>query len=282
MIQQTLDVLIKRYGFQLEDITIEDVRIGVFLTAVKLSNGGYGLASTQIKRGRPEYRRQTNDVIPFTPLHIKGQKISRLFFDARPMRLGDSLQVAVLNALSSLVMTSKNYHILEDKDPVDLLDLSEGKMITLVGAFQSYIRKLKTTAVKLQVLELKPDAFQSEDRQYYVPASEAERVLPHSNAIIITGSATVNHSLDALLDLIPASATVAITGPSSSYIPDVLFEKGIDFIGATRITYPEKMMQMVGEGGSGRHLFRSCAQKIVVARKKPSLTILAGSAKVGE
>lgn len=264
MISSTLDLLIERYGIELENITIEDVCIGVFLTAVKLSNGAYGLASTQISRDQSH--RSRRDLAPFTPFKIKGQKISDLFLREKPPRVGDSLQVATLNALSAQVMTPENYHILEDKDPVDLLDLSGGKTITLVGAFQSYIRKLKITDNHLQVLELNPKAFQPEDGKYYVPARQADQVLPNSDIVIITGSATVNHSLDGLLDLIPSTTTVVVTGPTSSYIPDLLFEKGVDFVGATRITDPEKMMQMVGEAASGFYLFRYCANKIVVAR----------------
>lgn len=267
MIKQTLNILTTRFDYSLEDIFIEDVCIGVFLTAVKLSNGAYGLASTQVNR-RPDGYRNKRDLGPFTPCQIKGQKISDLFLGEKPARIGDSLQVAVLNALSAKVMTSENYHILEDKDPVDLLDLSGGKTITLVGAFQSYIRKLKPTNNRLQVLELNPDVFQPEDKQYYVPAAEASRVLPFSDIVIITGSSTVNHSLEGLLDLIPAATTVVVTGPTSSYIPDVLFEKKVDFIGATRITDPEKMMQMVGEAASGFYLFRYCAKKITLTKSK--------------
>lgn len=269
MIERTLSILTSRFGYRLEDIVIEDVCIGVFLTAVHLSNGAYGLASTQINRGRRHRYRDKRDLGPFTPFQIRGQRISELFAGETPPRVGDSLRVAVLNALSAAVMTPENYHILENKDPFDLLDLaSGGKTVTVVGAFQSYIRKLKETANRLQVLELNPDAFQPEDRQYYVPAAEAPRILPASDIVIITGSATVNHSLEGLLDLIPAETTVVVTGPTSSYVPDALFEKNVDFIGATRITDPQKMMQMVGEAASGYYLFRYCAEKIVVARER--------------
>lgn len=261
MIGQTLKILTGRYGYRLENITIEDVRIGVFLTAVKLSNGAYGLASTQINR-----RSRRRDTGPFTPLQIKGRSVHDLFHGSEPPRVGDSLRVAVLNALSSLVMTPDNYDILEDQDPVDLLDLSGSKAITIVGAFQSYIRKLKDTGNRLRVLEFNPEAFQPEDRSLYVPAVEAPKLLPRSDIVIITGSATVNHSIDQLLDLIPPESKVVVTGPTSSYVPDILFEKNVDYIGATRITDPALMLQMVAEAASGYYLFRYCAQKIVVQK----------------
>ena len=265
MIKQTLDILISRFGFQLEDITIEDVRIGVFLTAVKLSNDAYGLASTQINRRAGRGRRNMG---AFSPLQIKGQKISDLFLGEKPDRIGDSLQVAVLNALSSRVMTSEHYRIVEDSDPIDLLDLSSRKTITIVGAFQSYIRKFRQTEHDLKVLELNSKALHPDDIHYYVPAAEAKQILPSSDIIIITGSTTVNHSLDGLLELVPAKSMVVVTGPTSSYVPDALFQKGVHLIGATRIMDPEEMMQMVGEAASGYYLFRNCAKKITLVNEK--------------
>lgn len=41
-------------------------------------------------------------------------------------------------------------------------------------------------------------------------------------------------------------------------------KKNRDFIGATRITHPELLFDVVGSGGKGYHLFRYCAEKISI------------------
>lgn len=267
MIDNTLEILSRRFGFEPEGIEIEAVRIGAFLTGVKLSNQAYGIASTHASKASA-WQSGQREFGPFTPANIVGQTVSQLFFGDNQSQFRDSLKVAVLNALSSKVMTSEHYNLFEDKDPFDFLGLSGNRKVTVVGAFRSYIRKLKASGNPFQVLELNPDALQAEDRHYFVPAAEAGRVLPDSDIVIITGSTMANRSLEGLLSLIPESSTVVITGPTSSFVPDLLFEKKVDIVGATRVTDGEKMMQVVAEGGAGYHLFRYCAQKVVVLRAR--------------
>jgi hypothetical protein len=38
-------------------------------------------------------------------------------------------------------------------------------------------------------------------------------------------------------------------------------------IGASRITRPEILFEIVGEGGTGYHLFEYCAQKICILKE---------------
>ncbi len=265
MIDKTLEILVRRFGFEPDKIKIEAVRIGAFLTGVKLSGQAYGIASTHANKASAwQYGRR--EFGPFTPANIVGQTVRELFFGDNHSQFRDSLKVAVLNALSSSVMTSEHYHLFENKDPFDFLDISGQRKVTVVGAFRSYIRRLKESGAPFQVLELNPDALSPEDRHYFVPAAEAGRVLAESDIVIITGSTMANRSLDGLLELIPENSTVVLTGPTSSFIPDLLFEKKADIVGATRVTDGEKMMQVVAEGGAGYHLFRYCAQKVVVLR----------------
>jgi hypothetical protein len=46
--------------------------------------------------------------------------------------------------------------------------------------------------------------------------------------------------------------------------PDILFKNNVDIIGATRITEPGLVFDIVSEGGTGYHLFKYCAQKIYI------------------
>lgn len=263
---KTLEILENRFGIQLHEIEIEEVRIGAFLTGIRLSNQSFGVASTYISK-ETGWQKGQREFGPFTPGNITGQTAGSLFSGDIRSQFLDSLQAATLNALSSRFLSSEYYHIHENRDPFDFLDFPGSKKATVVGAFQSYIRRLKEAGANFKVLELNPDALRPEDIGYYVPAAEAERILPGSDIVIITGSTLANRSLDGLLALIPEHSTVVVTGPTSSLLPDLLFEKKVDIVGATRILDPEKMMQVVSQGGAGYHLFRYCAQKIVVLRE---------------
>jgi uncharacterized protein (DUF4213/DUF364 family) len=135
-----------------------------------------------------------------------------------------------------------------------------------VGAFHSYIGKIAETHNKLYVLELNENELTEQEKQFYVPALDYRRVLPESEIVIITGLTLVNNTIDNLLSAIPEKAIVIVVGPSGSTIPDILFANKVSIIGATRITKPDVLFDLVGEGGGGYHLFQYCAQKICILR----------------
>lgn len=263
ILDKTYELLKTRYKKQLGKLEISDVHIGVHLSAVKLSDESFGVAST-LSDIQVHCNKENRDFGDFTPSKIKGQNVIDLFETAKKSSVIDTLKIAVLNAISSKILSNSNYKILENTDPIELIPLDSQKTITIVGGFHSYIRKISSTNNKLYVLELNRDALSEEHRQFYVPATEFEEILTISDIIIITGLTLVNNTIDGLLSAIPSKALVIVTGPSSSIIPDILFENKVNIIGATRITNPDLLFTIVGEAGAGFHLFQYCAQKICI------------------
>ena len=266
IIEQTYQFLKTRYKNKIENLIVSDVRIGLFMTAVRLSDDSYGVAST-LADSHPNCTKGKRDFGDFTPLKIKGQKVSSLFETEKESDTIFTLKIAVLNAISSNMISSGNYKVLENCDPIDLIDLSLKKTITMVGAFHSYIGKISETENRLFVLEINENALTPEQKQFYVPAGEYKTLLPDSDIVIITGLTLVNNTIDNLLSVISNKAVVIVTGPSSSIIPDILFDNKVNIIGATRITKPDILFDVVSEAGAGYHLFEYCAQKISILRR---------------
>jgi uncharacterized protein len=267
ILDKTYDLLKTRYYDLIRDLTIADARIGVFLTAVILSDGSCGTAST-VTDPNSNCAKADRDFGAFTPGKINGRKVIDLLESHKDLNLLISLKLAVLNAISSNIIQSADYRIIENTDPIELVDLSPHKTITIVGAFQSYIRKISGSGNKLYVLEMDANTLTGDQKQFYVPAKEYSKVLPKSDVVIITGLTLVNNTIDELLAAIPSHARVIVTGPSSNLIPDVLFENNVNIIGATRITNPGLLMDVVSEAGAGYHLFQYCAQKICIVNEK--------------
>ena len=263
ILDQTYYFLKTRYKSQIQNLKITDVRIGLFISAVQLSDGSCGVASSDVG-GQPHCAKKNRDFGDFTPLKIKGQKVMELFETDKRSNLTDTLKIAVLNAISSRLLSASDYKVLVNCDPIDLIELKSQKTITIIGGFQSYIQKISETNNKLYVLELNENALNEDQKKFYVPAIEYAKILPLSDIVIITGLTLVNNTIDGLLSAIAPKAQVIVTGPSSSLIPDILFENGVSIIGATRITNPDLCFQVVGEGGAGYHLFEYCAQKICI------------------
>ncbi len=262
IIEETYHLLQTKYSNHIEDITIDNVQIGLFLTAVKLSNGSCGVASSDLNSTINCCHKQKRDFGVFTPGKIRGQKVVDLFNHPENSKIMESVKMAALNAVSADIISKSKHVVVEDKDPIDLLDLSGQKTICIVGAFQSYIKKIAQTPHKLYVLELNEEALGEDQKQYFVPAADASSILPLSDIVIITGVTLLNKTLDDLLCHIPADKQVVVVGPTAGLIPDVLFKHNVNIIGSTKITHPESMFKVVSEGGVGFHLFQYCAKKI--------------------
>lgn len=266
ILDETYNLLKTKHENEINNLKISDIRIGVFLTAVLLSNGSCGTASTDFGTSSHCYKKE-RDFGDFSPLKIKGQKVVDLFENNSNLKIINTLKAAVLNAVSSQIISKGNYKIIEGIDPVDLIDITPQKTITIVGAFQSYIKKIAATKNKLYVLELDENALNEDQKQFYVPTDKYSQFLPFSDIVIITGLTIINNTIDDLLAAILPQTKVIVTGPSSSMIPDILFEKNVKIVGATRITNPELLFKVVSEAGTGFHLFKYCAEKYCIVNE---------------
>ncbi len=265
IIRETIDLLYERIGNKLNSVRVSDVRIGMFLTAVELSDGSAGAAATQCA-DHPFCRKTERDFGPLTPSKIKGTAVTDIMYSEKNSGLISSLRMAVMNALSSTLLTDASYRIHRNSDPLEFLYLNEKMTVTIVGAFQSYIRKISAAGSRLNVLEMNREALNEEQRKYFVPADDYATVIPESDIVIITGQTLVNDTIDNLLNSVADGTRVIVTGPSGSIIPDILFRNNVSIVGATRITDSRLMFDVVGEGGTGFHLFEYCAEKITLLR----------------
>jgi uncharacterized protein (DUF4213/DUF364 family) len=268
ILTETINLLKERYHRYIETLTITDVRVGVFMTAVRLSDGNAGVAGTVIPQNSEIHlKKEDRDFGDFTPNNISEKKVLELFETSKKGSLIDSLKVATLNAISSGILENSDYTVLKNTDPIDLIDLNKPQTITIVGAFQSYIRRITQTKNRLFVLEMNEESLSQKHRKYYVPANEFSNILPISDTVIITGQTLVNQTIENLLKAIKPGTRLIVTGPTSSFIPDVLFSKGVNIIGAVKATNPELMLKVVSEGGTGYHLFQYCAEKICIVNE---------------
>lgn len=262
-IDQVFQYIEQKFNGELGNLAISDVRIGAFLGAIKLSDGSYGIAST-IKDSDIHCDKKERDFGTFTPLQIVDHKVSELFAHPKNTATVQILKIAALNAYFHRFVKKNSYKILRNTDPIDILDLANYKKIVMVGAFHSYINKISKFNNHLQVLELNKEAFLPQHAKYYVPAKKFKETIPDADLVIVTGLTLVNNTFDNLLSAISPKSKSIVIGPSSSFIPDLFFEKHIDIIGGTLITNPKKLFAMVSQGAAGYHLFKYCAEKICV------------------
>jgi len=270
ILEETVQLIRERVGGRLASLVIEEFRIGVFFTRVRLESGHSGVAFTPV-REIPEAVccPSSGARIPDAGnLTRKGME-EFLAYALSPNPIKSAIGVAALNALSHYLLENglgKSYELQYDRDGLDSMEISSLETVSLVGAFTPYIRGFKTSGNKFFVIEKTPDALRPEEMKYYRPPSEAPRVLSESDVVIITGAAIVNHTVDGLLNQTNPDSRVGIIGPTASMLPDVFFKEGVDIMAGMRITDSELMLRILGEGGLGYHLFNTCAQRVVFVK----------------
>jgi uncharacterized protein (DUF4213/DUF364 family) len=178
--------------------------------------------------------------------------------------------VAAMNALFQIVFESEDgadYQIIKNADGFDLLEIQPHETVSLIGAFGPYIRRLKIMGNPFFIVEKNPQTLRSDEMEYFKSESEMSSAMVQSNVIIITGTAIVNHTIDAILSSVTDGKRTAIIGPTASMIPDAFFKKGVQVMAGVRILDSDRMIKILKEGGSAYHLLKECSEKIAFVKR---------------
>jgi uncharacterized protein (DUF4213/DUF364 family) len=267
---ETIRILEERLGERMDDVTVERVVVGVFFAGVKLSTGHGGICATPIK-SIPEAVccPSSAQAMPHSG-RLRERSIRAYVADALGDRLmRKALGIAVVSALSALandVCPQPGYTVTRGVDAVDLLPLSESGNVVIVGALTPYLRALKQVGQPFRVIEMDPRTLKPDELPFFVPVEETDRVVPWADTLIITGTTLINGTIEHLLELARPEATVVVLGPTVSILPDALFARGVDISGGDMVTDPDRLLDILAEGGSGYHFYGKGADRIAVRR----------------
>lgn len=253
-----VSALKKDLGPALEEIEVEDMRIGLAYTGVLLSENYGGVACT------PLYEFSCCPALGFTET-LRGKTADKMLELALSENLLEAaVGIATVNALS---------HMLRDLEPEnfqhsssDILDLIKpGDRVAMIGYFGPLVPKIMKVTDKLTVLEKR----KIESPQTRTLSSErAEEILPASDVIILSASTLANRTFDELLSLRGAAREVVLLGPSAPLYPAPFFERGITAIMGTRIIDPFTMLTVISEAGGTKKLHQYCGEKVAFRRSE--------------
>jgi len=268
ILSETTRIIHRLCGEGFNNITVERLVVGVFFTGVKLSNGRGGISYTPTPSELHGPGSKGPPPSGSTPYTFKGRPVKEVLDHDEDTLLFTAVKVAVLNALSEPFISMGPYTVVEDRDALDLVDLKRAKEVAMVGAIIPFLSKLRERPdIKVRVIEKRKENLRGDDRRFYVPASRAAGVLPLCDTVIITGASVANGTLDRLLSLVKRDATVIVTGPTVSFVPDALFGRGVDLVSGIRVLEPEKALDMLSEGMTAYHLFDGCVKKVNILKK---------------
>lgn len=252
-------------------LVAEDVRVGVFYTAVQLSSGHVGVAFTP--RGLLDTVCCPKSAASAPPAgRLSGRSAWELAgYATSSVPLRRAVGIASLNALSSLAVDrfgTPGGSLVRGVDALESARVGAEDRVAMVGAFAPYIRALKGRVKELQVVDRHPEALREDERDFWRPPEQADRVLQDATVVLITGSALVEGGVDELLQASKSARRVVLAGPTTALWPVPFFARGVHMLAGIRVLDGPRLVRVVGEGGSG-YFFEDAAEKVVVVRQTP-------------
>lgn len=146
-------------------------------------------------------------------------------------------------AINSLIIPDPSKLILGSGSDITT-EKARGATVVMVGHF-SFAERIRAIAKSFSILELSPE-------EGDLHASEAHKVIPGSDLLIITGTTLVNHTFEELVGL-AKGAYIVLLGPTT-ILSEKLFDYGVDAICGVMVTDPEETVQHLSQGGSIRDI----------------------------
>jgi uncharacterized protein (DUF4213/DUF364 family) len=212
------------------DAPVRTVLVGVHWTAV--CSRHCGLASTLVEE-KPHTHIQVRDV---GRLHRKSAREL-----AEYARSGNLLEASIGVAAINSLLTVHEEAAVEINAAEVIRKLGAGRRVALVGHFP-FIPKLREEAGHLWVLEQYPGEGE-------FPAAAAADIIPRADVVALTGSALINHTLDALLALCRPGVPVVVLGPSTPPSP-VLFDHGATIVSGARVESEDAALRTIAQGAT--------------------------------
>ncbi len=250
-------------------VVAEDVRVGVFYTAIRLSTGHVGVAFTP--RGLVDAVCCPRSAAAAPPAgRLAGQDAWQLAeYATSPVPLRRAVGVAALNALSSLAVDrfgTPQGVLLPGVDALEAAEVRADDRVAMVGAFTPFVRALKGQVAELWVVDRHPEALPEAERAFWCPPEHAGEALAAATVVLVTGSALVEGGVDDLLAACGRARRVVLAGPTTSLWPVPFFSRGVHVLAGIRVLDGPRLMRVVGEGGSG-YFFQDAAEKVAVVRQ---------------
>lgn len=222
-----------------EGLRVEDVRIGLSYTAVRLSNGSVGVAMT--------FHNDMPHGCLITDRPMAGMMAAELILkaDSRDL-LERTVAVATINAVL-------NTHGPEtvSGDVLDILDPGEDDVVGMVGYFGPLVNKLKQRVRELYIFEK-----ELEKAKEVLPEEKALEILPDCSLAIITSTSLLNRSFVNIANAARSCSKTVMAGGSTPLAPDVFKPFGITLLSGIIVRDTDSLLRVVSESGGMRSFGR--------------------------
>lgn len=185
-------------------------------------------------------------------------QLARLWRDG-PTPAERALGFAAVNALSRHLLDACGRVPPDAPDSIGGLQPRAGDHIGMVGLFPPLLKQVTGCGARLTVLELRADLV---GRHAGCEVTLDPAALRHCDAVLLTSTVLLNHTLDELLPFLRQARALVMIGPGAGLLPDALFERGLTAVGGSWVVDgPGLVSALVAGQAWGR-----CARKFVWTR----------------
>jgi uncharacterized protein (DUF4213/DUF364 family) len=224
---------------------VRDEQLPPFSVAI-LENGAVGIAYNLFHRDQKERQRYLAwDTGEAVAGRSADEAMAWLLSDDP---LEKTVGMAVLNALSQDFLNKHPvaYRLDTQSDLFSLMQLDKTSRVGVVGFFRPMMQRLVDNAGEVVVIEQAPELLR-ESHPFTMTADPT--ALQACDKILITATTVLNDSLPVLMPHCANAAFVAMMGPTAGFLPDAVFELGVDAVGFTRVENLDLFMDRFASGG---------------------------------
>ena len=155
-----------------------------------------------------------------------------------------SLGLGTINAISQYFLKKVKFAFDFASDSLGLLNPKVDDYIGMVGYFPPLVKLIEKIGSKLIIIEKKEELIQ--ETQAWSITLEPSK-LKACNKVLITGTTILNDTLDEILQYCSNAEEVSIIGPTASFLPDAIFERGVNLLGGSFVLNPDYLIRSIEE-----------------------------------
>jgi len=263
ILKNTVELVLDIYKYRkILPPKVSKVILGLGYTGVELISYAYdpflGLASTL-----PNIIQSTN----CTKIDFAGSLTDKSFkellsWSYQPPSLERIIGIATLNAASQHILAVKNPYKEIKEDLLDFLKITKDTRITFIGFMKPMIRKILNRTKFIKIIDNNPVIKKTyRDIPILSDINDLKESDLSTDILFCTGTSLINNTLERILSIFRKQAKlIVLIGPTISFLPDILFDKGVDIVGGMNIIDSESTIKVLQEGG-GTKFFKSYGRK---------------------
>lgn len=222
-----------------DEVTIDQIVIGLGYTAVTTSDGNIGLSATGVAMQGGCCGSHDVEDFETRPAVDLLQKI------AEDDPLVRTMALALINALNR----QASLQLAEDPDNAILFNrfnILSGARVAMVGYFPPLVRILESRKVPLAVID---DARGIGDKENFY-----QKLHGWADVLLMTATSIINQTTETILSHCRPGLKTILLGPTTPMVPDAFTHLPIHMLAGTAVTDRAQALKHVRHGGGARSL----------------------------